>query len=844
MTANSFYDTCSFSPDEFQREAIAAIAEGQSVVVTAPTGAGKTLIAEAAVHLALERGGRAFYTTPIKALSNQKFKDLVEVYGEERVGLLTGDNSVNGRADVVVMTTEVLRNMIYAGSTALDNLHTVILDEVHFLGDRSRGQVWEEVVIHAPSRLRLVCLSATIANAREFTDWIAERRGPTSLIQEGHRPVPLTPMYGMKDKWSEGRVTLTPLLKDERPNRQIQQQLAQRSAKSKQSGIKRTPPKRFVTPRRAETLDVMASLEMLPAIYFVFSRGGCEDAAAQVGASQRQGLPRAVRDRIRQIAERHTADLSEADLAALEYPLWLSNLEAGVAAHHAGLVPAFKEAVEQMFEEGLLKVVFATETLALGINMPARSVVIENLSKFNGETHELLTASQYTQFTGRAGRRGIDDRGYGVILHSPYVRFSQVVSLAQEGASTLVSTFAPTYNMAVNHVANYDRETAESLLEASFAAFQRPPDDGAADHVARLSEEHIELLAAAKCEHGSVLEYVREQRSGGKAGRLIMESLHPGDVIEIPGGARPGRYVLLRLLEGDRPRLELLSAGGKVAKIAIRDLVGGSSRIGVLNFKGTIRPNDKRSTQQAVQQLRRLRSTMSEDISVSTDMDDDPVRECPRFDQHATAARAALKLGRHLGQRELEQPRGLLDHFTAIVGLLQDRGYLDEWALLSPGEGLRRIYSEQDLLLSECIRVGLFDNASSAELAALLSAFVYEPRRDGPTGSMPTPDTVAAGKAILETWQDLQQAERARRLPPTRAPEFGFGSLAYAWVIGAELDDLLTMSSLTVGDFVRVCRQLLDVIRQCLEAMPHNARVLSDALDAVNRGIVRPGDAQ
>jgi len=235
---------------------------------------------------------------------------------------------------------------------------------------------------------------------------------------------------------------------------------------------------------------------------------------------------------------------------------------------------------------------------------------------------------------------------------------------------------------------------------------------------------------------------------------------------------------------------------------------------------------------------------MSEDISVSTDMDDDPVRECPRFDQHATAARAALKLGRHLGQRELEQPRGLLDHFTAIVGLLQDRGYLDEWALLSPGEGLRRIYSEQDLLLSECIRVGLFDNASSAELAALLSAFVYEPRRDGPTGSMPTPDTVAAGKAILETWQDLQQAERARRLPPTRAPEFGFGSLAYAWVIGAELDDLLTMSSLTVGDFVRVCRQLLDVIRQCLEAMPHNARVLSDALDAVNRGIVRPGDAQ
>jgi ATP-dependent RNA helicase HelY len=844
VTAETFYDACAFSPDEFQREAINAIADGQSVVVTAPTGAGKTLIAEAAVHLALEEGGRAFYTTPIKALSNQKFQDLVEVYGEERVGLLTGDNSVNGRADVVVMTTEVLRNMIYASSPALEDLHTVILDEVHFLGDRSRGQVWEEVVIHAPSQLQLICLSATIANAREFADWISERRGATALIQEGHRPVPLTPMYGMKDKWSDGRITLTPLLREDQPNRQIQQQLAQRGARSKQSGVKRAQPKRFVTPRRSETLEAMASLEMLPAIYFIFSRAGCEEAAARVGAAQRQSLPSGFRDRIREIAERHTSELSAADLAALEYPLWLANLEAGVAAHHAGLVPAFKEAVEQMFEEGLLKVVFATETLALGINMPARSVVIENLSKFNGETHELLTASQYTQLTGRAGRRGIDDQGYGVILHSPYVRFSQVVSLAQQGASILVSTFAPTYNMAVNHVANYDQATAESLLDASFAAFQRPPDDGAAEHVARLSEEHADLLAAAKCEHGSVLDYVRDQRNGGQAGRLIMESLRPGDVIEIPGGARPGRYVLLRRLTGDRPRLELLSAGGKVAKIAIRDLVPGSCRIGVLHFKGAFRPNDKRFTQQAVQQLRKLRSTMSEDIGVSSEVEVDPVQACPRFEQHAKAARAALKLGKHLGQRELEQPRSLLDQFRSIVGLLQDRGYLDDWSLLPPGEGLRRLYSEQDLLLSECIGAGLFDDASSAEMAALLSAFVYEPRRDGPTGSMPTPDTVAVGKAVLETWQDLQQAERVRRLPPTRVPEFGFGSLAYAWVIGAELDDLLDMSSLTVGDFVRVCRQLLDVMRQCLDAMPHNAQVLSDAIDAVNRGIVRPGDTQ
>jgi ATP-dependent RNA helicase HelY len=260
-----------FTADRFQREAIDAIGRGAGVVVTAPTGAGKTVIAEAAVHLALEGGGRTFYTTPIKALSNQKYSDLRRMHGDEHVGLLTGDNSINGEAPIVVMTTEVLRNMIHARSDALDDLRIVVLDEVHFLGDRSRGAVWEEIIIHAPPTTQLVCLSATIANPVELTEWIRSRRGDVELVVEDHRPVPLEPLYAVKDRWENDRVELLPLLRDGRPAPEVQRRLSTRTGRARKGG---SPPRRWVGPRRLETVDALRARGLTPATYFIFSRKG------------------------------------------------------------------------------------------------------------------------------------------------------------------------------------------------------------------------------------------------------------------------------------------------------------------------------------------------------------------------------------------------------------------------------------------------------------------------------------------------------------------------------------------------------------------------------------------
>lgn len=458
-----FLDTVPFEPDPFQVEALDSIAAGRSVVVTAPTGAGKTLIADGAVSLTVATGRRAFYTTPIKALSNQKYHDLLAVHGVERVGLLTGDNVINGDAPIIVMTTEVLRNMIYESSEALDSLGVAILDEVHYLADRHRGSVWEEVIIHLDRRIPLVCLSATIANPEDFTGWVRSRRGDVDLVVESHRPVPLTSMYAWRDRNHGNTIAMQPVFgRDGRPNRSVAN-LLQRS---------RGRHRRFSTPRRAEIAEALRDEGLLPSIYFVFSRKGCDAAAEAVAAAGLDLTTADDRSDIREIVDRHVAHLSQEDLTVLGFERWISTLERGAAAHHAGMVPAFKEAVEELFLRGLVRFVAATETLALGINMPARTVVLESLSKFTGESHELLDPSDYTQLTGRAGRRGIDDHGTAIVLHSAYVPFDRVAGIAAAGANPLRSSFAPTYNMTVNLISRYDEARAHELLAASFANYE------------------------------------------------------------------------------------------------------------------------------------------------------------------------------------------------------------------------------------------------------------------------------------------------------------------------------------------------------------------------------------
>ncbi|MCZ7525963.1 MAG: DEAD/DEAH box helicase [Acidimicrobiia bacterium] len=537
-----------FALDPFQREALDALDQGRSVLVAAPTGSGKTLVAEYAVRLALEAGRKAFYTTPLKALSNQKYADLAGAHGSQRVGLLTGDNSVNGEAPVVVMTTEVLRNMIYASSPSLGGLRWVVLDEVHYLQDPYRGAVWEEVIIHLPPDVGLVCLSATVSNAEEFADWIRTVRGPTTAVIEERRPVELVHLYVAGERDAEGLHLLPTFVPGEgdalRPNPEAAR-LDSRAVRGPRG--RGRPRARLRTPGRVELVERLASEGMLPAISFVFSRAGCDQAVEQCLAAGLRLTTAEERAAVHRIARERVAALSDDDLAVLGFDAWIAGLEAGVAAHHAGMVPPMKEAVEEAFGAGLVKAVFATETLSLGINMPARSVVIEKLSKFTGERHEFLTPGEYTQLAGRAGRRGIDDVGYVVVCWSPFVPFDQVAGLASRRTYELRSSFRPTYNMAANLVHRYEEDEAHRLLDLSFAQFHADRDVVSLQRQLERSRARLEQQRAlARSEHGDVAEYrrmVAELEDERRREVRGLEHLRPGDVVLL--GRRGGRVVVL-----------------------------------------------------------------------------------------------------------------------------------------------------------------------------------------------------------------------------------------------------------------------------------------------------------
>ncbi|MDE0652295.1 MAG: DEAD/DEAH box helicase [bacterium] len=454
-----------FELDPFQIEAIEAIDEGASVLVAAPTGAGKTVVAEHAVRVALAGGKRVFYTAPIKALSNQKYSDLVAEHGPKVVGLLTGDNAINPSAAVVVMTTEVLRNMIYADSPDLGELGWVILDEVHYLQDPYRGPVWEEVIIHAPPAVRFVCLSATVSNVGEIRSWISELRGSVQAVTETQRPVSLDSLVCFGDN-ERANLRFLPVFVGDRPNPEGER--FDRDRRRRRGGGGR----RWRAPDRVAVIEALSRRRMLPAIYFIFSRAGCDDAARLLARAGLELTTPSERDLITEVVEPYVASLGRHDRRAVGYETWQAQILNGVAAHHAGMLPPFKEATEACFRRGLIKVVFATETLSLGINMPARTVVIERLTKFSGEGHELLTPLSYTQLTGRAGRRGIDDQGYAVVLWGPRLRFGDVSGLAGNRTFTLVSAFRPTYNMVVNLIARLPPEEARSVLGRSLAQYQ------------------------------------------------------------------------------------------------------------------------------------------------------------------------------------------------------------------------------------------------------------------------------------------------------------------------------------------------------------------------------------
>jgi ATP-dependent RNA helicase HelY len=890
-----FVASLGFELDDFQRRAITAQRAGRSVLVAAPTGAGKTVVGEFACHDAVVSGGKAFYTTPIKALSNQKYRDLTRRYGEDRVGLLTGDRSVNGEAPVVVMTTEVLRNMIYDGSPTLRGLRHVVLDEVHYLADRSRGAVWEEVIVQLPASVQLASLSATVSNAEEFGSWLDVVRDGCEVIIEEQRPIPLRHHYFVNDRvydtFRAGRKGGASQEHRERaaqalagvpnPDVVMLERRARQRNRVTSKGRRVGPDVRLRWPSRSHVVDELARRKWLPAIVFVFSRQGCEDAVEQLMRANVRLTSAAERTEIAALVDTLLADLPAGDLEVLGFERWRSGLLDGLAAHHAGMVPAFKECVEVLFQRGLLKVVVATETLALGINMPARTVVIERLEKWNGESHVLLTPGEYTQLTGRAGRRGIDRVGHAVVLYQRDLDFSTVAGLVGTRTYPLRSSFAPSYNMAVNLLRRHDLGQAEALLGASFAQFEA--DASVQRQALRLAEldEGIDGYARhLHCEVGDWAAYwqlrtrlselekseAKQRRQAAEDRvRTAIAGLQPGDVLHLPWAGRRGLVAVVgvQLTRKGTPLAQVVTDDRALTKVGPRELDGPPVPVERIRLPGSGNPRQKDYRRQVAMALRGLdppwvdpdaadreqaeeRAAVTEEIErLRAELRAHPCHTCPDRAEHERWQYRADDLDAEATaiRRSIDRATGsLVRQFHRILEVLRELGYVDE----RPGptdEGLRLagIYSEVDLLVAESLRRGLLDDLDGAELAGLASLFLYEPRGGEVTESpvLPTFAIESAVADVLELADELRRRERSAGVRPLRDLDAGFVAPAYRWAAGADLDDAIGMLEITGGDFVRNVKQIADLLGQLRSVAGGELAVqASSALDALRRGIV------
>jgi ATP-dependent RNA helicase HelY len=894
-----------FGLDDFQKRACREIEDGRGVLVAAPTGSGKTIVGEFAIHLAMATGRKAFYTTPIKALSNQKYADLVNRYGPDQVGLLTGDNVVNGEAPIVVMTTEVLRNMLYAGSRTLIGLGFVVMDEVHYLADRSRGAVWEEVIIHLPDSVTLVSLSATVSNAEEFGEWLATVRGETTTIVEERRPVPLfqhvmvgrrlLDLFASSDVDAaagfvkEGAPVNDELLKVARDDWAATRMKDRRTPKGQRQrggggagggGRQVGNGRRIWIPSRPDVVERLRREGLLPAIVFIFSRAGCDAAVQQCLAAGVHLTTPAERDEIITYVEGACRDLPAADLHVLGYHDFLEGLSRGVAAHHAGLLPAFKQVVEELYVRGLCKVVFATETLALGINMPARTVVIEKLSKWNGETHADISPGEYTQLTGRAGRRGLDVEGHGVVLWQSGMNPRDVAGLASTRTYPLRSSFRPSYNMAVNLVHQFGRERSRELLEQSFAQFQA---DKAVVGLARQLSKSDDALAgyaeAASCHLGDFMEYagIRQrinetEKSASRARRSdrreeVVESLRVlkvGDVIQVPAGKFAGFAVVVDPgWSPDNPRPMVVTADRQARRLAMIDFptpVAALTRMKVpKNFSGR-NPQMRRDLANGLRDKTHglvpppdrprhgggLPAAVNDEVeALRAEMRAHPCHRCPEREDHARWAERYFKLDRDAAtlRRRIEQRTNTVARqFDRVCEVLTALEYLDGDEVTERGRRLMRLYGESDLLAAEALRLGLWDGLPVAGLAAALSTLVFETRRaeDGSVPRIPGGATGQAVEAARRLWVEIDTLEREHRLDFVRPPDPGFAWLAFRWAEGDDLDDLLQGTDLSAGDFVRWTKQLLDLAGQVADAAGDSPlrRTAREVVTAAKRGVV------
>lgn len=872
-----FQDRYDFPLDPFQLEASNAIAEGRGVLVAAPTGAGKTVVGEFAVFTAFHNQGSCFYTTPIKALSNQKFHDLCDQYGEANVGLLTGDVTINGDAPIVVMTTEVLRNMIYQGSDRLRTLTHVVMDEVHFLADRSRGPVWEEAILNLDPDVILVSLSATVSNVEEFGGWLSTVRGRTDIILTEHRPIPLSQfmMVGrqiiplFQDRATRGKEA------DDSFSPSINRAVVAAAAKAEESGKRRGP-------KRSAVALHLGAANMLPAIYFIFSRVGCDAAVKQLLTDRVDFTTPAQRSEILKTIDEGVEGLTQEDLNVLGFRQWRRAVSCGFAAHHAGMLPAFRHIVEDLFSRGLLKVCFATETLALGINMPARSVVLEKLIKFNGEAHVDLTPGQYTQLTGRAGRRGIDTKGNAVVLWAQGIDPHAVADLASTRTYPLDSTFRPGYNMAVNLINTKGLTESHRLLQRSFAQYQA---DGtiveAAEAVERrrrqLDEAEDELQnvitdfrrKAARFENDlesdtkTVVDYARlrrelsqeERRAKRDAGlernketATLLGNLVVGDVLALPTGRNPMTAVVARSDHRHRnPNPTIITEDGWVERVSAETFGNTPVHIGHMKLHKGVERAPKRLARSVAANLRRMhfdkpaklkakaRGGSARATELRQQVHAHPVHAWEGREEMNRAAELYLKAQRRLAfeQEETTSNRESLSaQFNRILALLEEMDYVElthaaaeddtftDATITLEGERLARIHHESDLLIAQCLRRGIWDNLDPAELAAVASTCVFENRKEiSAEAALPTEALEEAVSHTLRIYNELASDEQRHRVPQTREPELGFATAVHQWTAGAPLEYCLQAAEasgavLTPGDFVRWCRRVIDLLDQ------------------------------
>lgn len=844
-----------FELDDFQRQAIAALDNDRSVVVCAPTGSGKTLIGEYAIYRALAHGKRVFYTTPLKALSNQKLRDFREKFGYDNVGLLTGDASVNRDSPILVMTTEIFRNMLYGTpigevGTSVQDVEAVILDECHYMNDRQRGTVWEESIIYAPATIQLVALSATVRNSDQLTDWIQKVHGPTALIYSDYRPVPLRFHFcnpnGFFRLLNQKESAINPRLK---------------SRGRQHRGKQKVPP-------IAAVVSHLQQRDLLPAIYFIFSRKGCDKAVNEMGALSLVTPAEAVV--LKTQIDAFLARTPEGARAGQVEPLYR-----GIAAHHAGILPAWKSLVEELFQQGLIKVVFATETLAAGINMPARTTVISSLSKRTDRGHRLLTGSEFLQMAGRAGRRGMDEQGHVTTVQTRFEGASDAAYLATSGADPLISQFAPSYGMVLNLLQTHTLAEAQTLIERSFGQYlatlhlapqyQAIADlESEAEHqqMQLMHVEDFEVLADYEKQSGRLkeerrlLKMLQRQAQEVKANDVAMaiNFAISGTIIAIQGrhinypAPLPAILVAKASSSGHSPYLVTLGQDNRwyvVSNKEVVDLYPDIPRMGEVDdwelpAALTLRMGQRLDGDEATEAIAHRIPPLPEGPALAPEVDaqlqrtqeveaqlaNHPAHAWGKPGQLLKRIRRIQKIEEQISDRRSklkQRTKHYWRQFLDLISVLRHFDCLDDVMPTALGKIAAALRGDNELWLGLAIASGALDHLDPHHIAAVAAGLVTEVSRpDLWVAYEPSVEIETVMQELRGLRRQIFQQQRRYHIDTPVWLEYEFTGLIEQWALGTEWSELCENTSLDEGDIVRILRRTLDFLCQ-LPHVPHLA---------------------